>query len=75
MNNVRRKQIKDIVNKLQDIQSDINLVMDDEQYAYDSMSEGLKNTEKGMNSEESIELLEDAYNSLGECIDSLIGIS
>lgn len=74
MNNERRKQIREIVKKVEGIQSDLNMVLDDEQYAYDSMPEGLQNSERGFNSEESIDLLGEAIDSIGDCIDSLNNI-
>ncbi|MBR4733852.1 MAG: hypothetical protein IK081_13910 [Lachnospiraceae bacterium] len=74
MNNERRKQIKAIIKGVEVIQSEINKVLEDEQYAYDNMPEGLQNSDKGMNSEESIELLESAIEKIDDCINDLSGI-
>lgn len=74
MNNERRKKIKMIIKNIEDLQSEINRVLDDEQYAYDNMPEGLQCSEKGMNSEESIDLLESAIEKIDDCINDLNGI-
>ena len=56
-------------------QNEINMILDDEQYSYDNMTEGLQCSERGINSEESIELMEDAISSIDECINNLNSIN
>lgn len=71
MNNVRRKRIKDIINKIEIVKKELDDILSDEQYAYDNMSEGLQCSERGMNSEESIDLMEEACEAIDDAIDSL----
>ena len=75
MNNERRKRIREIIKSAEDLKSEINIVLDDEQYAYDNMTDGLQCSERGINSEESIESLENAIESIEECINNLSDIN
>ena len=80
MNNERRKAIKAILIKLDQLASDadeirgeINDVQDDEQSYYDAMPESLQDSEKGGKSEAAIEQLGEALSvveDIGGEIDS-----
>lgn len=75
MNNTRRTEIKKCVDVLQTILVDLESIKSDEEYAFDSMPEGLQSSDRGMNSEESIELLDNAIELLEGCIDNLSDIN
>lgn len=71
MNNVRRKKIKEII-KLLDNANDMLLdVKDDEEFAFDNLSEGLQQTMRGEQMEENINEMEEAIDKLEEVIENL----
>ena len=58
MNNIRRRKIKEII-KLLDTANDMLLdVKDDEEFAFDNLSEGLQQTMRGEQMEENINEME-----------------
>lgn len=85
MNRERRKQIEEILTKLQDIQSDLESLKDDvqdvadmEQGYLDNMPENLQNSEKAERTRKvidelvyGIEELENAYSSVEQTINFL----
>lgn len=78
MNKERRKKLDllgikmgNIVKEIEDIKNQLNDVLVDEENAFDSMPEGLQVSERGMNSEESIDLMYDIKDKLEQCIDNI----
>lgn len=71
MNNQRRKEIKKIIEKMYDIKTEIESVLSDEEFSFDNMPEGLQNSERGMNSEEAIDLLNEAIDNIEGSIENL----
>lgn len=78
MNKERRKKLDllgikmgNIVKEIEDIKNQLNDVLVDEENAFDSMPEGLQASERGMNSEESIDLMYDTKDKLEQCIDNI----
>ena len=78
MNKERRKKLDllgikmgNIVKEIEDIKNQLNDVLIDEENAFDSMPEGLQASERGMNSEESIDLMYDIKDKLEQCIDNI----
>ena len=71
MNKEREKKITNAIKEIEIIKEKIEDILSDEQFAFDSMPEGLQSSERGMRSEECIDEMEDAINSLEECIESL----
>lgn len=78
MNKERRKKLdilgikmENIVKEIEDIKNQLNDVLVDEENAFDSMPEGLQVSERGMNSEESIDLMYDIKDKLEQCIDNI----
>lgn len=78
MNKERRKKLDllgikmgNIVKEIEDIKNQLNDVLIDEENAFDSMPEGLQASERGMNSEESIDLMYDTKDKLEQCIDNI----
>lgn len=78
MNKERRKKLDllgikmgNVVKEIEDIKNQLNDVLVDEENAFDSMPEGLQASERGMNSEESIDLMYDIKDKLEQCIDNI----
>ena len=74
MNNVRRKNIKMVIAQLKMAKYDLQRLLDEEQDYFDNMPENLQNSMRAMDSEEYIEMMEDAIESLEEIEDSLSSI-
>jgi chaperonin cofactor prefoldin len=68
MNNERRKQLRELIKKIEVLKDELERIENDEEFAYDSMPEGLQATLNGMNSEEAIDKMNEAI----ECIDEAI---
>lgn len=75
MNNARRKQIDDIVARLESVKSlaeqiasDLADIMADEQESFDNMPESLQYGERGQKSQDSIDNLENAHSELESVI-------
>lgn len=82
MNNQRRKviaknmlRISEVLETLRNTQANIQEVQDDEQFAYDNTPENLQCTDRFIDSEEALEHLDDAINSLEEAMESLGNIA
>ena len=73
MNRVRRKSLKDVLGKmdelsavLENVKDAIQAVLDEGQEAYDNLPEGLQEAERGQQMQEYIEALEGVVDSLGD---------
>lgn len=78
MNKKRREKLFILQNKISVVKKDISELIDElknilveEENAFDSMPEGLQCSERGMNSEESIELMYDIKTKLEESIENI----
>lgn len=71
MNKQRRKEIEKICERLEDLYSDLEYVMDEEQSAFDNLPESLQYTEKGEQMEENVSTIENSLDSIREAIDNL----
>lgn len=78
MNKQRREKLFILQNKISVVKKDISELIDElknilveEENAFDSMPEGLQCSERGMNSEESIELMYDIKTKLEESIENI----
>lgn len=83
MNNQRRKQLTEIVakidklnlteiaNELEQLVTDLEALKDDEQSAYDNMPESLQQSERGQQSEAAVSALESAHATLEGIKDAL----
>ena len=71
MNNIRRKQIQEIIDKLEDTKNLLENVMNDEQEYYDNMPENLQGSIRGMEAEEYIDKFNDAIDSIDEALETL----
>lgn len=71
MNKTRRKQLEECVTRMESVKGDIENILSDEQWAFDSMPEGLQASARGMESEDAIGNMEDAVSSLDDAIASI----
>lgn len=71
MNNVRRKDLNRLKSQLETILSDLEVVSDLEQSAYDSLPEGLQYSERGEKMSDAIDNLSDAFDYISNAIDSI----
>ena len=74
MNKQRRKEIHDILSELQNIKSKLEMVQMNEEMAFDSMPENLQYSMRGEESQEAIDVMNSAVESLDEAIDQLNNI-
>jgi hypothetical protein len=71
MNNDRRNQLGRIIERLRDAHADLVAVIDDEQSYYDNMPESLQSSDKGDASQEAIDNLSSAGDSIESAISDL----
>ena len=71
MNNVRRKELKAILEEIEEIKSRLENVLLDEEEAFDNIPENLQGTERYEKAEETVEYLADAVDNLDEAISSI----
>ncbi len=71
MNNDRRKRINSALIKLAKIQDDVQMIYDEEEMAFDSLPENLKDSDRGCCMQDAIGHLEEAVQSMEELIESL----
>lgn len=75
MNKQRRKSISENINLLENIKSNIEDILSDEECYFDNMPENLQGSLRGEESQEAIDLLNEAIDNLNSCIDNLNEIS
>ena len=71
MNKNRRQQLKKWIEKMDSIKSELESILSDEENYFDSMPENLQGSMNGMNSEESIDKMNDAIVCIEEAIESI----
>ena len=71
MNTARRKQLKSIVTDLETAQGELEGVKEEEQEAFDNLSEGLQQSEQGQNAEAAVAAMDAAIQSLNDAKDSI----
>lgn len=71
MNKDRRARIQALIDKLYEIQSDVDSIKDEEQEYYDNMPESIQCGERGDKAQEAIDNLDYAYSSFDEVIEYL----
>lgn len=69
MNDARRKALRNIIEKLDDLMSDLECLKEEEEDYKDSMPENLQNPERYEKADEAISNLEEACDSLQSAID------
>ena len=71
MNNIRRKQLAAIMERLEELKSDIELVLEEEQEAMDNVPESLWGSERYERMEEAVSNMEEAVSGLEDVISSI----
>lgn len=71
MNKARRKEIENIVEKLEELQSDIESVLSDEQDYLDNIPENLQGSERYETAEMAVDELQSAYDTIEDVISAL----
>ena len=71
MNKQNRKDIEKLIEKLDEVKTDLEFMQEDEESKYDNLPEGIQDSERGDAMQEAIENIESAVGSIEEAIDSL----
>lgn len=71
MNNTRRSQITDIMEKLSSLQTSIEELLEEEQEAFDNLPEGIQDSERGEAIQTAIDNLEEAVGNCEELLNNL----
>ena len=74
MNNNRRKQIGKAIEKIEEVTSILQEVLNEEEDAFDNMPENLQGSVRGEQSQEAIDILETSIGNLEDIVDELTGI-
>lgn len=71
MNKQRRAAIAKVIDKINKNTEELQSILDDEEFAFDNLSEGLQATEMGQTMEEAIDVLGEAIEGLDEVTGNL----
>lgn len=71
MNNVRRKALNAIISELEDIQSRLEAINDEENEAYDNMPDSIQESERGEQSYNAMNSMSDALSSIESAISEI----
>lgn len=71
MNKQRRAAIAKVIDKINQNKDELQSILDDEEFAFDNLSEGLQATEMGQTMEEAIDVLGEAIEGLNEVTGNL----
>ena len=71
MNNTRRKQLDELISKIEDVKVELESIMSDEDEYRDNMPESLQESERYQNSEDASSSMEGAMEALDEAIEKL----
>lgn len=74
MNNERRKALRRWNKRAEELKSDLESILWDEQNYYDNIPENLQFSERAEASEEAINQMEDAIDDLGDVIETIDNI-
>ena len=75
MNNIRRKRIANLIQRIGYIKEELEDILNEEQDYYDNIPENLLGSERAEIAEEAIGLLEEANDSLDNIVENLEDIS
>ena len=75
MNKRRRTELNSIIEILEDANSRLETVKDEEQEAHDNLPEGIQYSERGEQMEQYVDSMDEAYDSIQEAIDTLTEIA
>ena len=71
MNNMNRKQLSDLISRIETIHEERDEIKDGEEEKFDNMPENLQDSEKGETLSEIIDFLDSASESLNESVESI----
>ncbi len=71
MNKTRRKWIVNLVQRLYDVQSEVDSIAEEEQEAYDNLPDNLNDTDRANDMYENVDDLQDISNDIEDIIDRL----
>jgi hypothetical protein len=75
MNNARRIKIKKIIKDIETIKNDLQDILSDEEFAFDSMPENLQYSSRGEESQEAIDYMNEAMDGLDNAVEQLESIN
>ena len=75
MNNVRRKRIINLSDKLSELKEELEIIAEEEQEYIDNIPENLQNSERYERADEALSNLNYASDTLDEVIESLLQAS
>lgn len=71
MNNSRRQQLRNWIEKIDEIKEELQSILSDEEMYFDMIPENLQGSQNGMNSEEAIDKMNDAIACIDEAIETI----
>ena len=71
MNKERRKRLEKVISQLEDLQVEVASIQEEEQEAFDNMTEGLQNSERGQGIQENADNLESVDIDFENLLDAL----
>ena len=71
MNNTRRKHLRDLIEKMEGIKSEIEEIRTEEEEYYNNMPEAFPDGDKGDRAQTVIEYLDEAMTAAGDVIENL----
>ncbi|MAX71242.1 MAG: hypothetical protein CMC76_09105 [Flavobacteriaceae bacterium] len=71
MNNKNRKDLRKVIEIINDLKDIVTTIQEEEQEKFDNLPEGLQDSETGMNIEAAATSLEEVLTNLDEAIDNI----
>lgn len=71
MNKMNRKQLSDLISRIETIHEELDEIKDSEEEKFDNLPENLQDSEKGEAFSEIIDFLDTASESLKESVESI----
>lgn len=71
MNKQRRHEISKVIEQLNILKTELEHIKDDEEFTFDNMPENLQGSMRGSNSEDAIDCMDEALESINSALDSL----
>lgn len=71
MNKIRRKELSEIIDRIQAITNDLENILSEEEDYRDNMPENLQSSEKYETSDNACSFMQDAIDNLNEAMDNI----
>lgn len=71
MNKARRAKLNALINALNDLKSDVELLQEEEQDAFDNLPESIQETERGEAMQDAADSMSDAMDLIEEAVEAL----